>query len=527
MNKVININLGGYAFTIDEDAYQYLDNYVRALKNHFSASKGHEEIIGDVESRLAELFREAMGGRTIVDLRNVKNAVSVMGKPEDFGAEPVEEPHQAASGTGPAFGSTFGSQTGATGKRLFRDPENKKIAGVCSGLAAYFGIADPIWVRILFAVLFFGGGVGFPLYIVLIILMPKAKTTADRLAMRGEPATVETIAKSVEEGVNNLKETIAGFSAKTERSFKDGSARKNFEGAASRVGELITGIIRAISHLARPIIIIVGFVLIVAFLIGWIASAIGIAAAYPFLHFMGAGSGAFSWVGVVNIAFLFLIPVVSLIFMLRRLTTGKRLDPLWKAGLWVFFTINAISLSIFGVHFAKQWAHRSELTENVPLRNPAADKLTILANERSSEDGDFNMQFGYVSIDGDDVLSRNVNLKIVKTADAQFSLSRQLISNGPSTVEAKRIAAAIEYQPVINGDTIRLSNRFSIPKDAQWRNQRVNLTLNMPVGKTISIYEGENKNRMNLNMDFVEDGECDGDGVRTYKMTADGLKCQK
>ena len=517
MNRVLNINLGGYAFTIDEDAYQYLENYLSALNKHFRASQGHEEIIGDIESRLAELFRESMGGRTILDIRNVKNAISVMGRPEDFGAEPITD--KKSSSTGSSFG-----QTPSTGKRLFRDPDNKVVGGVCSGLADYLGISDPLWVRLFFVVLMFGFGTGFLLYIALMILIPKAKTTADRLAMKGEPVTVDSIAKSVEEGVNNLKDTIADFSAKTEQSFKDGTAKRNFEGATSRVGDLIAAFIRGIGHLARPLIIIVGFCIIFGFLISWIISAIGIAIAYPFLNFISPWSTASSWLGMTNLFFIFLIPALALIFLLRRILTGKHTDPLWKAGMWVFFTVNVISASILGINFGRQWSHRTEITDNIPMNNTTSDRLTLLLTDRGDEGEEIHFKIFDVDMDGDQIFSRNTRFNVVKSPDGQFSLSRKVFANGISTAEAKRLVSEIEYKPTFSGDTLSFSKKFSIPKDSKWRNQRVVLTLSVPVGKKITV---ASRDEDWFNMDFVEDAKCGDGSVYTYIMTSDGLKCVK
>ena len=103
MNKVFNINLGGYPFTIDEDAYEHLSNYLKTIHNHFRQSEGYEEITSDIEARLAEIFREQLGDRPIVTLRYVEDAIAIMGTPEDFGAEPLEddataEPAAAAEG---------------------------------------------------------------------------------------------------------------------------------------------------------------------------------------------------------------------------------------------------------------------------------------------------------------------------------------------------------------------------------------------------------------------------------------------
>lgn len=204
MNKIFNINLGGYPFTIDDDAYHSLDKYLSTIKRHFANSEGCEDIIADIEIRIAELFNEELKGQPIVGQREVDKVIKVMGTPEEFGA--TEEEHVNNKGQkNHAHGE---SKKYATGKRLFRDPDEKVIGGVCSGLSSYFGIDEPVWLRILFVFTFFAG-VGIMLYVVLWIAIPEAKSSGDKLSMKGEKIDVTNIARKVEEEINNLTNTIS------------------------------------------------------------------------------------------------------------------------------------------------------------------------------------------------------------------------------------------------------------------------------------------------------------------------------
>lgn len=204
MNKIFNINLGGYPFVMDHDAYYQLDKYLNHIKKHFSKSDAGEEIMSDIETRIAELFNEHLKGQPIVSIREVDSMIGIMGTPEDFGAHTDEWEHDDES-TKTTSGRKFRS-----GKRLYRDTDDKVVAGVCSGLAAYFGIEDPILFRLVFVVLFFGG-IGIIAYIIFWIAVPSAKTSADKLSMKGEPINVNNIARKVEEELNNLSTTITDF----------------------------------------------------------------------------------------------------------------------------------------------------------------------------------------------------------------------------------------------------------------------------------------------------------------------------
>ena len=201
MNKIFNINLGGYPFTIDEDAYKHLSHYLETIHNHFRSSEGYEEITSDIENRMAELFQEEIGEKPIVTLKNVESAIAIMGTPEEFGAEPLDENEPITKRQG--HKSDY-----KTGKRLFRNPDDEVVGGVCSGIAAYFGINDPLWIRLLWIVLTLSGGFGIAAYIILWIIVPKAETASDRLMMRGENINVSNIGKIIEEEMEHLSEKI-------------------------------------------------------------------------------------------------------------------------------------------------------------------------------------------------------------------------------------------------------------------------------------------------------------------------------
>ncbi len=198
MNKTHNINVGGMPFTIDTDAYQYLEDYLDKIDLHFRHAEGYEEIIDDIERRIAELLEYQVRNKKIVSYKDVAHAISTMGTPADFEDDEVDK------ATGAAQGSEY-----KTGKKLFRDPDDKIIGGVCSGLADYFGIQDAIWVRIGFALTALGGGIGVPVYLLMWAIVPLAKTPRDFLMMRGESINVTNIARIVEEKVEQITDHLS------------------------------------------------------------------------------------------------------------------------------------------------------------------------------------------------------------------------------------------------------------------------------------------------------------------------------
>ena len=186
MKKVININFQGRVVPIEETAYELLKQYVESLRRYFANEEGRDEIINDIESRIAELFSERLKkGATCITDDDVNAVIAGMGRPEDLEAE-AADPLAAPNGSKKGQSSQQSQQQSYTyatnvGKRLYRNADDKIIGGVASGLANYFNI-DPVIMRIIFAVLLFLGG-GFLLYIILWIVIP-AKSLRTNITKR-------------------------------------------------------------------------------------------------------------------------------------------------------------------------------------------------------------------------------------------------------------------------------------------------------------------------------------------------------
>lgn len=204
MKTTITINLGGLVFHIDDDAYEMLNTYLIAVEKQFVSEDDRTEIMSDIEARLSELFTETLGQkRDVVMKDDVLKAIKVMGEPEDFMDEETKnEPVDSAS-----WKSKRKRMNYKTTKRLYRDPDNRILGGVCGGLSAYFN-TDPILFRILFILISLGMGSGLIIYIILWIAIPEAATTAQRLEMRGEAITIENIKRAVREEFENVKKNM-------------------------------------------------------------------------------------------------------------------------------------------------------------------------------------------------------------------------------------------------------------------------------------------------------------------------------
>ncbi len=198
-----NINLGGLPFTIDNDAYELLDKYLEAVHRQFRFTEGQEEIVHDIELRIAELFVEKNKSHQIISKSHVAEIINIMGMPEEMMGEETMETNQNQE--------TMNSSK----RKLFRDSENKILGGVCAGLAAYFGFKDILWMRIIFVVgTIMSSGLGFFLYAILWGIVPKAITASDKLSMRGEPINIHSIGEFIEEEVSDFAEKISDLASK-------------------------------------------------------------------------------------------------------------------------------------------------------------------------------------------------------------------------------------------------------------------------------------------------------------------------
>lgn len=201
MKKVINITIGSMVFNVEDDAYEKLADYLDSIKKYFSKDKDGDEIVEDLEASIAEKFSKRKNKDGAVSEKDVDGIIEQIGTLKDFKKMSEEEEDDEEPDEPKEAGE----------KKLYRDPDDAIIAGVCSGLGAYFGI-ETVLVRLIFFITIFFGGFGIIIYIILWLIMPVAETTAQKAEMRGERLTLHEIEKSVKKGVENLKKKdLAGM----------------------------------------------------------------------------------------------------------------------------------------------------------------------------------------------------------------------------------------------------------------------------------------------------------------------------
>jgi phage shock protein PspC (stress-responsive transcriptional regulator) len=194
MKITVSVNLGGYSFNIDEDAYSELKRYLKNLEIHFAGEESSSEILSDIEARMAELFRVRLTGyKQVITISDVNEVVAIMGNPEDI-----------SDNEGPSPKEKF-STPGA--HRMYRDPDKRIIGGVCAGMGAYWDI-EPWIIRVIFLALTIAGGLGILVYLVLYVVLPEAKTTAQKIEMKGDPVNIHNITESVKKEFENVRKNM-------------------------------------------------------------------------------------------------------------------------------------------------------------------------------------------------------------------------------------------------------------------------------------------------------------------------------
>lgn len=189
MKKTYNLNLNGLVFCIDEDAFLQLQHYIKTLERHYLKEEGGKEIMQDIESRIAELFRESLqqNYKEAISLPDIEQVVRIMGTPDAI----IDETNGYAN-------------MQQTKHKLYRDPDTRILGGVAAGIAAYMGISV-IWIRLALLLLSLAYGLTIPVYIILWGILPKAVTAKQKLEMKGEIINISNLENNIRDSCNKIK----------------------------------------------------------------------------------------------------------------------------------------------------------------------------------------------------------------------------------------------------------------------------------------------------------------------------------
>lgn len=582
MKKVININFQGRVIPIEETAYDMLTKYVESLRLFFANEEGKDEIINDIEGRIAELFGESLKkGSTCITEADVNTIINSMGRPEDFEAdeekvhtklggesagqqssntyeqrtsEPKrlfrDENHKVVAGVCSGVANYFGidpvvvrilvlvtlgvtfipylilwvavpssasTVIGSQRKRLFRDPDNKIIAGVCSGLSQYFAIN--IWIpRVLFLIPFFSlvfrfshwGWWDFPqilslsfspgsifVYIILWLVLPEAKSAADKLEMKGEKVDLNNIKTTIQGDLEGFKDRAQQFGNEVKEKAQEfgeslGKKSRQMSSEAEPVirrsrrglGDIIVLLAKIFAYFILGVVLIT--VVITLFSLGVAFTSLLPAKNYVIRD---GWQNLFAWGTLILFVW---VPVVGIVTWIIRRLAKKRGNSmfirstflaLWVAG--VFCVIGLITSLVNDFHY-----RNTPVEQSIPLSNPAIDKLEVkIAPFNTFYRHNWFKLEPFASVDEDTVYVRNIRLRIVKSPKDSFQVTMVKLTNGRSRQEAERFASKIDYSIRQNDSTLLLDKGIALTTNEKFRNQQVVVTVAVPVGKRILVNE--------------------------------------
>ena len=484
MNKTLTINLGGNVFHIDEDAYIVLHEYLDSLKNYFRDQEGSAEILADIEDRIAEIFgANHPDPRQVVTLAEVNDVIAIMGRAAD-----IDPDHETA---------LPGEEKGP--KRFFRDPVERVIAGVCSGIAAYFHI-DPVWVRLLFVLFVGAGGTGILFYLVLWIVIPEAKTTSERLEMRGKKINVPNIQHSIKEEMAELGHRLGDMASSSAGALQKAAAgsRPFFRTLEKGLKEGLTIVWKGILVLAGLVLSLIGLgllIAIVAYGLGWTG---GIYAdndltvlSFPDLARITVGCNI--PVMYLQAVLLLVLGIPSFMLLYNGLRMVFRFERIRYLGLTVLniWIVSFFFMTWFGFRIYHLYQYQAEKQITIPLENPRCDTLSVVLFP-----GDPGMKYvaheQYALMDhwktvvtGDGELCILPAIRIETSDDSLFAITQVTIARGKSRLQARQHLSDIRFQSASSGSTLKFSPFLRVPGETCWRGQVVDVIIRVPKGKYV------------------------------------------
>lgn len=610
MNKVININFQGRILPIEEMAYESLKQYIESLRTYFANEEGRDEIINDIECRIAELCEDRLKKGTVcITEQDMNLIIASIGRPADFAAQDGfeastsqaqkntnyqstnsytnsnyesnnnrpkrlyrDEQNKVLGGVCSGIANYFGlepllvrilwffligvnilgylilwiavpstsiKEVGGVRKRLFRDIDNKIIGGVCTGLSKYFGIQ--VWiVRILFLIPFirfvvnfkhmhlfqFWDAPDFPnllditfspgavfVYIVLWLVLPEAKTSADKLEMVGEKVDLNSIKNTIQndmEGFSKRAQSWGSDLYNRNKSNTDATAdAKTLEkrkGLIYYIGRLITICIKAFVYF---ILAIVGVSLLAAlFGIGAAATAL-----FPLKRFL-LEEGAQTWTLIGAILLFVWVPIVGIVTAVIRKIAGFKKVNIWvRSSFWALWVVGWVMLFYFGSSLGNSFSrHNVPEEKSIVLTNPTVDFLEITAAPKMKYYENHWFQItpfeGYY--DEDTVFVRNLKIRIVASKTDSFLVKVVKLSNGKTIQNANELANKINFELTQKDSVVYLDKGIGINKTDKFRNQHIIMTIAVPIGKRIKIAnKGWAQTNININGRGLRTGTID------------------
>lgn len=472
MNKTVSIHLQGIPFIFEEGAYESLDSYLNALRKVLANEPGLEEIIQDVELRIVELVQQQLtGGKQVVEQKVIQEIITKIGQPKDFSNENITdaEPHK--------------EQSSKRERRFFRDTEKALLGGVCAGAAAYFNI-DIVVIRAIYLIAFLTFGVGGLLYFILWIIIPSAKTSSEKLQMRGEAVNLENMKSELRTATNRIKKGAS-------------SLRNN-----GSVGEIFQKSARIFGISVGLFILLIGTILLITALIFLFIQPQFIPVEINGEHFSLNEllplvfekhidfQRAFWGIGLV------LLSITGLCFVtgIRCLKHFPSKIVYWSFGFILLSFIGGISLSAMaGINFAQAMDSYGEVEKEVGiyrgthlvLKNEQKNKFIAGGYTINSEGDDLGF---YVK--DDNIFFRGVEISYEPSEDSLFHIYQINSSQGKSHEHAIYNARKVKSSSQLMDSVFNISPTYFFPKTCKLRDQKLTYRITVPSNGMI-WHEGE------------------------------------
>ncbi len=513
MNQTVTINISGIVFHIEVDAYENLKSYLNKIKSYFNNSEEREEIMVDIEARIAELFSAKITTKNqVIKENDVVEIIEIMGKPEQYIDEDEEnikdEPKKV--------------NTSNSDKKVFRNPDERMLGGVASGLAAYFGF-DTIWMRLFFVLSTIFMGFGPVVYLIFWVIIPEAKTASDKLKMRGENVTIDNIGKTFKEGADKVGENLKKM---------DTSKLGHF---LEQISTGILNILRAVFKVLSKILGVAFILFGVFFLTALLGMLLGSETIFSitsdgifsvesteFFNLIFVSEDQFN-IALIGVIITIGIPIIALIYAGLKLlfkikshySVGISLVVLWVVGIFM--------CGMVGIKMGTELTHDEEV-EFVEIINPTTNDFFIDASILDNPgEGVLEDRYSVISLDKDSIYQNYIRLYIYKSLTDSVEIKMIKSSNGNSKKDATNKAKMINYNYSVNDSLIHLSNYFSTLKENKIRGQQIKLELYLPVGK--SVYLDKSLEQIIFDVDNVTN-TWDKDMVENkWIMLAEGLTC--
>jgi phage shock protein PspC (stress-responsive transcriptional regulator) len=503
MKKNFSVNIGGRIFNIDDDAFECLSGYLSRLRSYFAGVADSEEIIADIEMRIAELLeKQLQNGQLIITLKHIEEVIAGMG-----------EPDQMADTGAPASGMDSAQRTRG---KLFRDPENRQIGGVAAGIAAWFGI-DPVWIRLIFVLLTLSYAMGILVYGVLWLILPVAQSTSERLEMQRRTININTLRDELSSAGSGIQRTGNTL--------------------LRTIGTLIRFVTEIVVRVFQVLFKLLGRVAGLVMLLSVVAAFIGISTLFLIREPLNMGDYQLNTTTVLHglqwlvpgsdVRWLAYITVMLFISALSGLLiyTGLRLLLKWPPLRWqvvLVFVVLLLAGIVTGAGTAFQYSRSSEKQASITKR----ESILFKKGKLHIASGPYEYSQYFLPLNGDTLGSRGafalgeirLSLRPVP-ADSLFVTCVKSASAWQQD-QAESFASGISYSYKAQDTLLTLNPRFFLPESDGMRYQKMNVIVGIPLNTEVVI--DENLRWLAEYSDFTE-GNREGE---EFVMTSGGLKAK-